>query len=50
MTIVLRGRLSSGFAWNVQNNIWGTNAIQWYPFVDRDKNWMFRFSVEVPLG
>eukprot|EP01044_Picomonas_judraskeda_P000772 COSAG03_NODE_37_length_17551_cov_15.651444_16_plen_924_part_00 len=43
-------RLSSGFAWNIYNNLWGTNAIQWYPFVARDKHWKFRFAMEVPLS
>ena len=43
-------RLENGAAFNVYNNLWETNAIQWYPFLQEDKDWTFRFSMVVPCG
>ena len=43
-------RLENGVAFNVYNNLWETNAIQWYPFLQEDKDWTFRFSMVVPCG
>jgi hypothetical protein len=40
--------LKDGFAFNIYNNLWNTNAIQWYPFVPEDKDWVFRFNMVVP--
>ena len=42
-------RLDQGIAFNIYNNVWATNAIQWYPFHTDDKDWTFRFSMAVPL-
>ena len=27
------------------NNLWGTNYIMWYPFVEEDKDQQYRFIV-----
>ena len=35
---------------NAYNNLWETNAIQWYPFLQEDKDWTFRFGMAVPCG
>ena len=32
------------------NNLWETNAIQWYPFLQEDRDWTFRFGMAVPCG
>ena len=41
-------RLEDGFAFNIYNNLWNTNAIQWYPFVPADGDWVFRFHMVAP--
>jgi hypothetical protein len=41
-------RLADGFGYNIYNNLWGTNGIEWYPYVERDRHWKFRFSMTVP--
>ena len=30
--------LNDGWHFNLQNQIWGTNYVMWYPFEDGDKN------------
>ena len=40
--------LENGVGWNIYNNLWATNGIQWYPYVARDKDWTFRFSMVAP--
>lgn len=40
--------LADGFGFNVYNNLWATNGIEWYPYVSRDRDWLFRFSMVVP--
>jgi len=41
--------LEQGFAFNLYNNLWSTNAIQWYPFAPQgDEDWVFRFSISAP--
>jgi len=32
-----------GFSFNIFNNIWGTNYVMWYPYLDEDKNSKYRF-------
>ena len=47
--------LAAGVAFNVYNNLWRTNGIQFYPFElgsaerERDRDWAFRFRMEVPV-
>ena len=36
----------TGVAFKIYNNIWDTNWIMWYPFVDGDENLRARFSLE----
>ena len=45
--------LSGGFAFNIYNNLWETNGIEWYPFelgegAAADADWAFRFEVRLP--
>jgi len=37
--------LTQGMSFNLYNNIWNTNYIMWYPFVDGDENLLFRFNL-----
>lgn len=39
---------SQGFAFNIFNNIWGTNYIMWWPYTDTDKSSMFQFTLTLP--
>jgi len=39
--------LSQGVHFNLFNNIWGTNYVMWYPFLDEDLNAQFRFIVNL---
>jgi len=38
---------ASGVHVNLYNNIWGTNYIMWYPFIDADVNTKYRFQLVV---
>ena len=40
--------VDNGFAFNVYNNIWGTNYIMWYPYNDVDSSSKYRFTVTLP--
>ena len=35
-----------GFAFNIFNNIWGTNYIMWYPYIEEDKSSKYRFTMK----
>jgi hypothetical protein len=39
--------MSKGFAFNLNNNIWGTNYVMWYPFDPEDADMLFRFRVKI---
>ena len=39
---------SQGFAFNIFNNIWGTNYIMWWPFTEKEKCSKFHFTVTFP--
>ena len=39
--------MSQGIHWNIFNNIWNTNYVLWYPFVDKDANISTRFNVKL---
>ncbi|XP_065197324.1 uncharacterized protein LOC135828822 [Sycon ciliatum] len=39
---------ADGFAFNIVNNIWGTNYIMWYPYKDEDKSFNFDFHINLP--
>jgi len=43
-------RLENGVGFNIYNSLWETNAIQWYPFLQEDRDWTFRFGMAVPCG
>eukprot|EP01119_Soliformovum_irregulare_P006750 TRINITY_DN1917_c0_g1_i3.p1 TRINITY_DN1917_c0_g1~~TRINITY_DN1917_c0_g1_i3.p1 ORF type:complete len:528 (-),score=69.80 TRINITY_DN1917_c0_g1_i3:113-1696(-) len=36
---------TSGMHFNLYNNIWGTNYIMWYPYLDEDVSSLFRFKL-----
>ena len=35
--------INDGFSFNIFNNIWGTNYVMWYPYLEEDKNSKYRF-------
>ncbi|KAH3758229.1 glycoside hydrolase [Pelomyxa schiedti] len=35
--------VDNGISFNVFNNMWGTNYVQWFPFIDEDKTTAYRF-------
>lgn len=35
-----------GFAFNIFNNIWGTNYVMWYPYRKEDKSSKYRFTMK----
>ena len=35
--------MDDGFAFNIFNNIWGTNYVMWYPYEEEDKSSKYRF-------
>ena len=37
--------LDDGFAFNIFNNIWGTNYITWYPYMEENKSSKYRFTL-----
>jgi hypothetical protein len=37
--------LLDGVAYNLHNNVWDTNYIYWYPFIEGDESWRARFLV-----
>jgi len=39
--------ITKGVHFNLFNNIWGTNYIMWYPFIEQDANTKFRFIVNL---
>ena len=39
---------SKGFAFNIFNNLWGTNYILWWPFLEADRSSKFRFTMFIP--
>ena len=40
---------ADGFAFNLFNNVWGTNYIMWYPFLAEDASIRYRFSIDLEL-
>eukprot|EP00742_Colponemidia_sp_Colp-10_P005273 GILJ01005632.1.p1 GENE.GILJ01005632.1~~GILJ01005632.1.p1 ORF type:complete len:745 (+),score=92.80 GILJ01005632.1:37-2271(+) len=38
--------ISKGVSANLYNNIWGTNYIMWYPFLEEDADAQFRFQLK----
>ena len=36
--------MDDGFAFNIFNNIWGTNYVMWYPYKEEDKSSKYRFT------
>ena len=40
--------VTEGFAFNIYNNIWGTNYIMWYPYLAEDASSKYRFKVTIP--
>jgi hypothetical protein len=40
--------VSKGFAFNLFNNIWGTNYIMWYPYQGKDASSKFNFQMIFP--
>lgn len=39
--------MSKGVAFNLGNNIWGTNYIMWQPYAGQNPNMGFRFEIEM---
>jgi hypothetical protein len=39
--------MAGGVSYNVLNNIWSTNYVLWYPFVEQDKDLKSRFSMRL---
>ena len=39
--------VSKGFSFNIVNNIWGTNYVMWYPFLNEEASTKYRFSLTV---
>ena len=40
--------VDKGFAFNVYNNIWGTNYIMWYPYLPEDASSKYSFQITLP--
>lgn len=40
--------LMGGFSFNIFNNLWNTNYIMWYPFLEEDKSSKYRFTLILP--
>ena len=40
--------VSSGFSFNIFNNVWGTNYIMWYPYLPADASSKYRFLMTIP--
>lgn len=38
---------SYGMSFNIYNNIWGTNYIMWYPYINQDSNSLYRFRISI---
>ena len=36
-----------GFSFNMFNNVWETNYIMWYPYLDEDKDFKALFTIEM---
>ena len=41
--------VKQGFAFNLVNNIWGTNYIMWYPYQEVDASFKFDFQIVLPV-
>lgn len=39
--------MSQGVAFNLGNNIWGTNYVMWQPYAGQSPNMGFRFEIEM---
>lgn len=39
---------NKGFAFNIYNNIWGTNYIMWYPYLQDEASSKYRFRMTLP--
>ena len=39
---------NKGFAFNIYNNIWGTNYIMWYPYLQDEASSKYRFQMTLP--
>lgn len=37
----------TGVAFNLYNNVWDTNWIFWYPYIEEDKDFKARFIIDV---
>ena len=42
--------LSSGIAWNLWNNVWGTNYVTWWPFDNTPTAGDALFRFKLALG
>ena len=40
--------LSGGFAVNLENNLWNTNGIEWFPYDKEGRSMQYRFRINVP--
>ena len=40
--------VDQGFAFNLINNIWGTNYIMWYPYLKEDASSKYNFQITLP--
>ena len=45
-TPVTKPDFASGFTSNIFNNIWGTNYIMWYPYLQEDASSKYRYQVQ----
>ena len=36
----------TGMAFNLYNNVWNTNYIYWYPYIEEDKQFKARFQID----
>lgn len=41
---------SKGFAFNICNNVWGTNYIMWYPYLQNETSSKYRFQMALPIS
>ncbi|XP_065831101.1 uncharacterized protein [Oscarella lobularis] len=47
-TPVSKPNVDDGFAFNIVNNIWGTNYLMWFPLVPDDASTKYRINVLLP--
>jgi hypothetical protein len=38
--------MSLGVHWNIVQNIWNTNYVLWYPYLEQDKHTLSRFRMQ----